>query len=78
MPTNPVNPLSSAAVDRLALNVSDARGVQSGPSSVDFWLTCFDAEASAVIFGCFGAACFEAEASSIAACSCSSWCFQGE
>lgn len=78
MPTNPVNPHSSAAIDRLALNVSDARGVQSGPSSALFPCTCFEAEASAVIFGCYGAACFEAEASNIAACSCSSWCFHSE
>ena len=77
MPTNPVNPHNSAAVGRLTLGVDSPRGTE--PSMIVITTcNCFEAEASAVIFGCYGTACFEAEASNIAACSCSSWCFEGE
>lgn len=60
MPTNPQSPGSNAAIDRLTLGVASPRGAEPaspyGPTCI-----CFDAEASAVIFGCYGSSCFEAE-----------------
>jgi hypothetical protein len=63
MPSQPITPNASTSVDRLALGAQSVRGTQAnsyygagGPLC-----GCFEAEASAVIFGCFGSSCFEAE-----------------
>ena len=63
MPTNPTSPGSSGAVDRLVLGLDSPRGTQ--PSVHLSPCACFEAGASAVIFGCYGAACFDAGASSL-------------
>ena len=65
MPTNPTAPNTNASVDRLTLGIASPRG---NTASTDAYFgstscNCFEAGASAVIFGCYGAACFEAEAS---------------
>lgn len=44
MPTTPSTPASAAAVDRLALEVTEVRG--TGPSNYGGVPTCFEAEAS--------------------------------
>lgn len=76
MPTNPTSPSSSAAVDRLALGIDSPRGAQ--PSLHLSPCACFEAGASAVIFGCYGTACFEAEASGGFLCGPPCGCFEAE
>jgi hypothetical protein len=64
MPTKPINPNPGAAVGRLSLSTSDARGANAVPQGLGAQpggYACFNAEASAVIFGCFGTSCFEGE-----------------
>ena len=57
MPTNPVSPITEAAVDRLTLGVTSARGSETEPSICSPYF-CFEAETSSAVFGSL---CFEGE-----------------
>lgn len=64
MPTNPVNPTSNAAVDRLTLGVDRAResdAVSSGPFPCGSLCGCFEADASGISMCACGCACSEIE-----------------
>jgi hypothetical protein len=64
MPIDPVGPASSAAIDRLNLGVTSARGSGTEPSfPAPGMCACFDAETSTA-YACAivnGSLCFEAE-----------------
>ena len=64
MPTNPVNPTSSAAVDRLTLGVESPRGNAASTNTH--------------YFGSTPCNCFEADASGISMCACSCACSEIE
>lgn len=69
MPSSPIAPGTSAAIDRLALVTDSPRGTNpSLTGSLAVQVFCFEVENSAVGSGCYALApmCFEAEASSYA------------
>ena len=81
MPTNPVNPTSNAAVDRLTLGVESPRGNAASTNTHYFGSTpcnCFEVEASAAAGVCGRCFCFEADASGISLCACGCACSEIE
>jgi len=63
MPTNPVSPITEAAVDRLTLGVDSPRASGTEPSfPVPVGWACFEAEVSGSSCAwCWSCGCFEAE-----------------
>lgn len=75
MPTNPNQPNSNAAIDRLALGVDSPRGTEPSFPFPSCACNCFDAEASSLGMMCI---CFETETSGVIPCSPLCGCFESE
>lgn len=52
MPSNPINPQPSSAIDRLSLGMDTPRGTQSAGMCVGYACQCFESEPSGILLPC--------------------------